>query len=260
MTTIPNNWLEFTLDLGWISLMIGSLIILFYATSLVFYKSDSEKYEFVSAHEVKNLERTAIAISISIMFFSFFLISKEIRMIQPYEYYFIGFIAVCIATVIGYALFAFIKYYYPSLMEKRLRHYRFHDRISPITKKPMRLLNAAEEDVHLKTEITDGENNLGKDYDVWFDEESGYTLIEEYNVHEHSLLCNQCNFRTLLDYKEEIEKNPTEKQSGFLKKHYRCSYCGHKEIRNAIIPSFEEERELEQMEDNLQEVIHMHPK
>jgi hypothetical protein len=34
---------------------------------------------------------------------------------------------------------------------------------------------------------------------------------------------------------EEIEKAPTATESGLLAKHYQCSYCSHREIKEVVL-------------------------
>ena len=66
------------------------------------------------------------------------------------------------------------------------------------------------------------------DYDVWVDEESGYTKIEKYSGHLHAIQCPECNYQTLKVTKEEILKSPSSTEEGELIKFFSCGYCGHK--------------------------------
>ena len=78
---------------------------------------------------------------------------------------------------------------------------------SPVSGKPMMLLNEDQEDVHLTKEMIEAEDTLSVDYDVWLDKETGFNLIERYDTRFHSLVCESCNFRTLMERKSEIVKN-----------------------------------------------------
>jgi len=93
----------------------------------------------------------------------------------------------------------------------------------------MKLLSEEEEDVYLDEGMQAEENVFSVDYDVWIDEESGYTKIEKYAGHLHALQCPECNYQTLKVVKEEILESPTETEEGELMKFYKCDYCGFKE-------------------------------
>jgi hypothetical protein len=74
----------------------------------------------------------------------------------------------------------------------------------------MKLLSEEEEDVYLDEGMQAEENVFSVDYDVWIDEETGYTKIEKYAGHLHALQCPECNYQTLKVVKEEILESPTE--------------------------------------------------
>ncbi|MFM7486201.1 MAG: hypothetical protein ACKO13_04685, partial [Cytophagales bacterium] len=73
------------------------------------------------------------------------------------------------------------------------------------------------------------------DYDVWIDEESGYTQIEKYSGHLHAIQCPECNYQTFKVVKEEITKAPSDAEEGELIKHYQCGYCGYKAKKAVIL-------------------------
>ncbi|MDA1121854.1 MAG: hypothetical protein O2887_15425 [Bacteroidetes bacterium] len=99
----------------------------------------------------------------------------------------------------------------------------------------MRLFNEDEEDAYLTEEMIAHELDYVYDYDVWLNEETGFKLIERYDGHLHALICDECRFRTLKAYKEEIAVTPTHNIPGLLKKQFRCSNCGHREEREIRI-------------------------
>ena len=72
------------------------------------------------------------------------------------------------------------------------------------------------------------ESVFSVDYDVWIDEESGYTKIEKYNGHLHQEKCDKCGLQTLKIVKEEVISSPTSTSKGELMKYFECNYCGHK--------------------------------
>ena len=61
----------------------------------------------------------------------------------------------------------------------------------------MKLLSEEEEDVHLDEGMQAEENIFSVDYDVWIDEETGFTQIDKYAGHLHALECPECSYQTL---------------------------------------------------------------
>lgn len=95
----------------------------------------------------------------------------------------------------------------------------------------MKLLTEDEEDVYLDGGMQAEENVFSVDYDVWIDEENGYTMIEKYKGHLHALQCPECKYQTFKVLKEEILESPTEYEGGELMKFFQCDYCKYKERR-----------------------------
>ena len=95
----------------------------------------------------------------------------------------------------------------------------------------MKLLSEEEEDVYLDEGMQAEENVFSIDYDVWIDEETGYTKIEKYSGHLVAMQCPECSYQTLKVVKEEIIESPTETEEGELMKFFKCDYCGYKERR-----------------------------
>jgi hypothetical protein len=69
------------------------------------------------------------------------------------------------------------------------------------------------------------------DYDVWLDDKTGYKKIEKYWAYQHTEECPECGYFTMKISSEEIEKSPTASEPGLLLKHFKCSYCNHREAR-----------------------------
>ena len=99
----------------------------------------------------------------------------------------------------------------------------------------MKLLSEEEEDVYLDEGMQAEENVFSVDYDVWIDQETGYTQIEKYAGHLHALQCPECNYQTFKIVKEEIVKQPTETEEGEIMKHYQCGYCGYKARKSGVL-------------------------
>lgn len=249
MKTTITNWLDIILLLGWACLLLSLLTHLFYSFQLAGIKKRTDKYRFASANESRSLRRASAILAMGIVFFSFHAIIQWIGRPFTYHYFFVGFFALIIGFAVGYALWAIIKYYYPFILEKRLTKIRFKPMKSKETGNPMKLLTEDEEDVHLTEAMISEESAFSADYDVWIDEQTGHKVIEKYDTHYHALICDECNFRTLKDIKEEILKEPTNDREGLLRKEYRCSYCGHYEVKEFKIASWIEESEMQQLEE-----------
>ena len=231
---------EAIFNLGLFFLVIGVLIILFYfLTSMT--KKGSKKYDFINKNEVKYLWYGTLAFATSFFMFTTSIIEGFFKTPFTFEFFFGMFIALVFTNILGWSVYSYLKYFYPSIVEKKVNKIRFKPRVSPETGNPMRLLNEEEEDIHLTEEMIADEDNFAYEYDVWFDDKTGHKFIERYDVHFHALICRKCKFRTLQDYKEEIVKNPTQTEKGTIRKYYECTYCAHKEAMDATIPASGEE-------------------
>ncbi len=157
------------------------------------------------------------------------------------------FVTISMGLIIGVIVQNLLKFYYPFYIEKRLKKLRYKPRISPKTGKPMKLLSEEEEDVYLDEGMQAEEDIFSIDYDVWVDEETGYTKIEKYSGHLHALQCPECNYQTFKVTKEEIMKSPSATEEGDLLKHFECGYCGHKAKKNFKIAMLRDPQASEEM-------------
>ena len=106
----------------------------------------------------------------------------------------------------------------------------------------MKLLTEDEEDVYLDEGMQAEEEVFSTDYDVWIDEETGYTQIEKYSGKMAARECPSCGYQTLKVDKEELIIAPTAFASGELMKRYKCTYCGHREKEIFTVAKLKEER------------------
>ncbi len=217
-----------------------------YQVSLQSQKDRAAKYKFAAEKEAKALRRTTTILSFGIFFLAFQEVASWLGLAQMYQYVFVAFISFMIAFVIGYGFSAYLKYYYPFSLEKKLRNIRFK-KMKSSSGNEMRLLTEKEEDEHLTDEMVELEEAMEADFDVWIDETSGEKKIMQYDITEHALVCPNCNFRTLKERSEDVVKEPTENEDGKLERNYKCTYCGWVEIKEARIPSWSEKRRLEQV-------------
>lgn len=200
-------------------------IFLYHYIVLLTTRDYKKRYDFINRHEINHLwHASAIMIFAVGIYVNTLVKGRELLWILVFL-----FVTIMMGLIVGVIISNILKFYYPFYVEKRLKKLRFTPRISPKTGKPMKLLSEDEEDVYLDEGMQAEENVFSVDYDVWIDEDSGYTKIEKYAGHLIALQCPECNYQTLKVVKEEILESPTETSEGELIKFYKCSYCGYKE-------------------------------
>lgn len=217
--------------------IIGVLVYVGHLLKLVTTKDFKDRYDYISKHEINVLWIASLfVIAAGVVFFNTkFDENKMVWFVVQL------FVSMMLGLIVGVIIQNVLKFYYPFYVEKRLKKLRYTPRISPKTGKPMKLLSEEEEDVYLDEGMQAEEDAFSVDYDVWIDEESGYTKIEKYNGRLHASRCPECNYQTLKVVKEEIMKSPTTAEEGELMKFYQCGYCGHKERKAFNIAKLKEE-------------------
>ncbi|MEJ2005366.1 MAG: hypothetical protein P8X57_10465, partial [Cyclobacteriaceae bacterium] len=183
-----------------------------------------EKYDYIRENEIRNFQRAFLflAITIACVINTYGMGSMSFHAIWFFVRVFMGIAG---AVLVGYVAQLILQYYYPTPLHKKLHKLRYTPRTNPENGNKMRLLGEHEEDVHLEEGMQAEENIFSVDYDVWVDEETGYTKIEKYPGHLDALQCGNCGFYTLKVEREEIVKAPTSEEDGELIKYYRCEYC-----------------------------------
>jgi hypothetical protein len=215
---------------------IGVLILLYHEYKLLAIRDYKEKYDYVNLNEIKYFWYAVVAFLVaaalySNKMFTYFFNLDDATKTWVRIFYTAGFFA------IAYYLFSgLIKIMYPKVVEKRLQKIRNKPRISPAGN-TMRKLHEHEEDVHLdESQIAEEASDIHSvDYDVWIDDKTGYKKVEKYMSYMHAEECSECGFYTMKISSEEIERKPTANEDGLLLKHYRCSYCKHREAREVVI-------------------------
>ena len=216
----------------------GVGIIFGYYIKLWSIKKLKDKYDFISIYETRVLWNSALSVIISAALFPKHILSDKVAIHNYIDFLIEIVVAVVIATILKYSL----KYYYPKYLNRKLKNLRYKVRISPKTGKPMKLLTEEEEDVYLDEGMQAEEDVFSIDYDVWIDEETGYTQIEKYSGKLTAKQCPRCGYQTLKVEKEELIIAPTAYSSGELMKRYKCTYCGHKEKEIFTVAKLQEER------------------
>jgi hypothetical protein len=202
---------------------IAVLRILFHFIKLSTTKDLKSRYDFINEKEISTLWSATVMILMGLSL----LVNSFLFEVGLFWFIIRWFSTLSIAFVLGVVANNMYKFYYPFYIEKRLRELRYKPRISPKSGKPMKLLSEEEEDVYLDEGMQAEEDVFSIDYDVWVDEESGFTKIEKYSGHLHALKCPECSYQTLRIAKEEIITRPTYDEEGELIKYFKCSYCDY---------------------------------
>ncbi|WP_436517844.1 hypothetical protein [Ekhidna sp. To15] len=228
------KWQQIDFILVFVTLGIGILNYIFYKVSFMSKSTFKEKFDLASEKESKKLLSGHIFVAIALFLFCNTL-EYETMQLDPLWFFIRLFVSLCIGVLYGYIAQLIIKFYYPGVLEKKLKKLRYTPRINPENGKKMKLLSEAEEDAYLDEGMQAEENVFSVDYDVWIDESTGYTKIEKYKGHLSALECDRCGFQTLRLQKEEIVKEATDTEDGELLKEFKCSYCNRIKRKNVIL-------------------------
>lgn len=213
----------------------AALILLYHEFRLFQIKDYKEKYDYVNRHEVSYFWYAVIAIIGAAALYANTLASKMIFANVVTWFYVRIFLTASFAVVSYFIFFSLVRIYYPRYVEKRLTKLRNKPRISPAGN-VMRKLLESEEESHLEQhQLAEQQEVHSLDYDVWLDEKTGFKKVEKYDAYQHAIECSECGYVTMKIAREEIEQPPTEKSQGLLLKHYKCSYCGHREAKEVVV-------------------------
>ncbi|HYG00920.1 MAG TPA: hypothetical protein VD927_00685 [Chryseosolibacter sp.] len=230
-----NNWDHYLIFGAYTCTAIGILILLYHEFRILLLKDYKEKYDYVNLHEVRYFWYAIVFFIGAFALYMNKLASKmEFGNIETWFYVRIFITASFI--VVSYVLFQnLIQIYYPRFVEKKLNRIRNKPRISP-TGNAMRKLAEQEEEAHLDADQFNEQNTVQSvDYDVWVDEKTGFKKIEKYIASQHAIECPECGYVTFKIVKEEIEVEPGADSPGVLLKHFKCSYCKHREARESTL-------------------------
>lgn len=235
-TEIYQSWDNLIILGAYACFGIAILILLYHELRLLLLKDLKEKYDYVNLHEIQYFWYAVIALIVAVALYTNAMVAnvfavKGITGVVVRVFYTIGFAALAYVS-----LSSLVRILYPRVVERRLQKIRNKPRVSPAGN-VMRKLSEAEEDVHLDQDQIDQESSEihSVDYDVWIDEKSGYKKIEKYMAYQHTEECSECGFFTSKIINEEIEMKPTINETGLLLKHYRCTYCRHRQAKEVII-------------------------
>ena len=235
-----DNWSDIGRIIAYVLFNVGVVVWLYHFIRLTAIKNYKAKYDYITEKENNFIWRGSLFLILGAAFFCSTLTEGDEGGIELLWFIIMIFAIIMFGLIAGLIVFNVLKFYYPFYVEKRLRKLRYTPRISPKTGKPMKLLSEEEEDVHLDEGMQVEEDVFSVDYDVWVDEESGYTQIEKYSGHLHALKCPECSYQTLKVSKEEIIESPTTSTEGELVKFFLCGYCGYKARKSFIIAPLKE--------------------
>lgn len=214
-----------TMILGAIFMFALGLIIYFYHNIKVSAIADYHiKYDYINRKEIKNYKLVYYCFGISVVLLINLYQMSEMKQVE-FWFYMRLCMAIAGGTIIAYVAHLILEFYYPTILDKKLKKWRYMPRTNPKSGNKMRLLSEEEEDVHLQEGMIAEENVFSIDYDVWIDEKTGDVLIEKYEGRLQALRCGNCGFYTMRVIKEEVTKAPSNGEVGELVKNYQCSYC-----------------------------------
>lgn len=222
-----SNWNTYGIYISIALLAVGIIVLLGHYIKLMSTKDFKTRYDYINMNEIKMLWNGFLLILVGLALFFNTLWAET-----SWLWFFVRiFMSTMFTVIIGVIVQNVLKFYYPFFIEKRLKKLRYTPRVSPEGRQ-MKLLSEEEEDVYLDEGMQAEEDAFSVDYDVWIDEESGFTKIEKYNGRLHALQCPNCNYQTLKVEREEVIQEASEIEDGELMKYYNCGYCGHKERKS----------------------------
>ncbi len=231
------QWNQVMILGAYFGIAIAIVIFVYHEFKIFQIKDYKEKYDYVNLHEIRFFWYMVMALILAGFFYANTLAATTVEQEGVMRWFYVRlFITVSFAIIAYFIFFSMVRIYYPRNVERRLQKLRHAPRMSP-QGNVMRKVGEDEEDIHLdETQLTSKANDVHTvDYDVWIDDKTGYKKIEKYNTYQHAVECPECGYVTMKLANEEIEKAPTQTETGLLLKHYRCSYCKHREGKEVVI-------------------------
>lgn len=222
---------------------IAILILLYHEFRILQIRDYKAKYDYVNLHEIKYFWYSVMALILAVALYINNIaagISMDIFGNKETWFYVRTFMTLSFLVVAYFLFYSLVRIYYPRSVEKRLAKLRTKPRISPAGNE-MRRLSEHEEEAHLEaSQFAEQKEIHSVDYDVWLDEKTGFKKIEKYHSYQHAEECGECGYVTMKISSEELEKAPSNMESGLLLKHYKCSYCGHREAKEVVVAALSE--------------------
>lgn len=211
----------------------GVLISLYYFAKQMTISDPKLKHDFINANEIKLFWYSMLGLTIGGGLWLNISFNDTVK--EELIWFFVRvFVTASFTTIFGLVFNSLIKVYYPFQVEKKLNTLRHKPRVNPNNGHKMKLLGEDVEDDYLTSDMIEEESSHAVDYDVWLDDETGYTKIEKYDGSALAIECPSCGYRTLRVEDEEVVKSPTVDSEGELLEYFKCSYCDHKERQTII--------------------------
>ena len=219
---------------------IAFMVLIYHELRILLIRDYKEKYDYVNLNEIRFFWYAVIALITGAALYANSIGTEMVFSDVTIWFYVRLFITGSFAVIAYFIFYSLVRVYYPRYVENRLTKLRHKPRISPHGN-VMRKLREKEEEAHLEPALFREQNEVHSvDYDVWLDEKTGYTKVEKYHAYQHAEECPECGFVTFRLRNEEIHQQPTDDEPGLLVKHYRCSYCRHREARESVIAKLSE--------------------
>ena len=224
------TWNEWISVISLVFVAIAVLLTLYYFTRQLTISDPKEKHDFINANEINLFWYSMLSLTIA---GGLYLNTVGTNTVQEEVIWFFVrlFITASFTTIFALIFNSLIKVYYPFQVYKKLNNLRHKPRVNPNNGNTMKLMGEDQEDEYLTDEMIEEEAHHAVDYDVWLDEETGFTKIEKYDGSALAVECPSCGYRTLRVEDEKVLRSPTVDEEGEIEEFYGCSYCGHKERR-----------------------------
>jgi len=233
-STFFNAWDQYMYIGTAVCVVMGVLILLYHEFKVLQLKDYKAKYDYVNLFEVRYFWYAIIAFIVAAALYANTVATDKILNEGVRWFYVRIFITACFAVIAYNTFSSLVRIYYPRQLEKRLMKLRNTPRLSPAGNS-MRKLSESEEEHHLEDFMKHEGRVHSIDYDIWLDDKTGFKKIEKYPAYQHAEECSECGFFTMKLEDEEIEQAPTSNEQGLLLKHYKCSYCGHREQHEIVV-------------------------
>ena len=225
---------------AYVCIGLAILILLYHEFRIMLIKDYKEKYDYVNLNEIRFFWYAVMVLITGAALYANSIGTKMVFSDVTIWFYVRIFMTASFAVIAYIIFYSLVRIYYPQYVEKRLTRLRHKPRISP-SGNMMRKLKGKEEEAHLEPEFLRQEREVHSvDYDLWLDEKTGFTKVEKYHAYQHATECPECGFVTFRLQTEEILQPPTDDDPGLMVKHYRCSYCHHREARESVIAKLSE--------------------
>lgn len=211
---------------------LSMLTFLYHEYKVLTIKEYKAKYDYVVKHEIQFFIYSTKIMVVAICFYANSIMTDWV-MRKGWDWFLGRFLLMGGVAVIFYVLLSnLIRIYYPRSLDKRLNRLRNTPRVSP-EGNIMRKLSEEEEDAHMEADqiAEEGSSIHSVDYDVWLDEKTGFKRIEKYFAYHKTEECQHCGYMSLKLMNEEVTAKPTQDLFGELTKHYKCTFCNHRERR-----------------------------